>query len=163
MFLYGDFNIYIWKHNSNRGIKYFLDTMYAIGLYPLIDRPTRITNQSFSLIDNIFTIVANHNITCGILINDITDHLAVFAICTSPNPYRQIKKLHIQKRIVNEGNITTLIGNLTNIIHLCWENVLNAVEVDTAYAECLSIFSEQYNMYCPVKTIRAEVARRDKP
>ena len=62
--------------------------------------------------------------------------------------------------IVNEGNITTLIGNLTNI---CWENVLNAVEVDTAYAEFLSIFSEQYNICCPVKTIRAQVARRDKP
>ena len=41
--------------------------------------------------------------------------------------------------------------------------ILNAVEVDTAYAEFLSIFSEQYNICCPVKTIRAQVARRDKP
>ena len=78
MFLCGDFNIDILTHNSNRGIKYFLDTMYEIGLYPLIDRPTRISNQSFSLIDNIFTNVTNYNIT--ILINDITDHLPVFAI-----------------------------------------------------------------------------------
>ena len=119
MFLCGDFNIDILKHNSNRGIKYFLDTMYAIGLYPLIDRPTRISNQSFSLIDN----VTNYNIrpTSGILINYITDHLPVFAICTYPNP------------------------------------------MDTAYAEFLSIFSEQYNICCPVKTIRAQVARRDKP
>ena len=31
------------------------------------------------------------------------------------------------------------------------------------YAEFLSIFSEQYNICCPVKTIRAQVARRDKP
>ena len=64
--LCGDFNIDILKHNSNRGIKYFLDTMYAIGLYPLIDRPTRISNQSFSLIDKIFTNVTNYNITSGI-------------------------------------------------------------------------------------------------
>ena len=36
--------------------------------------------------------------------------------------------------------------------------------MDTAYyAEFLSIFSEQYNICCPVKTIRAQVARRDKP
>ena len=89
--------------------------MYAIGLYPLIDRPTRISNQSFSLIDNIFTNVTNYNITSGILINDITDHLPVFAICTYPNPNRQIKKLYIKKRIVIDNNITTLIGNLTNI------------------------------------------------
>ena len=30
-------------------------------------------------------------------------------------------------------------------------------------AEFFSIFSEQYNICCPVKTIRAQVARRDKP
>ena len=101
IFLCGDFNIAILKHNSNRGIKYFMDTMYAIGLYPLIDRPTRISNQSFSLIDNIFTNVTNYNITSGILINDITDHLPVFAICTYPNPNRLIKKIYIKKRIVN--------------------------------------------------------------
>ena len=35
--------------------------------------------------------------------------------------------------------------------------------MDTAYAEFLSIFSEQYNICCPVKTIRAQAARRDKP
>ena len=104
--------------------------MYAIGLYPLIDRPTRISNQSFSLIDNVFTNVTNYNIRSGILINDIIDHLPGFAICTYPNPNRQIKKLYIKKRIVNDSKVTTLIGNLTNI---CWENVLNAVEVDTAY------------------------------
>ena len=62
--LCGDFNIDILKHNSK--------------LYPLIDRPTRISNQSFSLIDNIFTNVTNYNITSGIFINDITDHLPVF-------------------------------------------------------------------------------------
>ena len=35
--------------------------------------------------------------------------------------------------------------------------------MDTAYAEFLSIFSEQYNICCPVQTIRAQIARRDKP
>ena len=35
--------------------------------------------------------------------------------------------------------------------------------MDSAYAEFVSIFSEQYNSCCPVKTIRAQVARRDKP
>ena len=116
-FLCGDFNIDILKNNSNRGIKYFLDTMYAIGLYPLIDRPTRISNQSFSLVDTTFTNVTNYNITSGILTNDITDHLLVFAICTYPNPNRQTKKLYIK----NVLSMTTLIGNLTNI---CWTKLM---------------------------------------
>ena len=102
IFLGGDINIDILKHNSNRGIKYLLDTMYIIGLYPLIDRPPRISNQSFSLIDNIFTNVTNYNITTGILINDITDHLPVFAICTCPNPNRLIKELYIKNALLTK-------------------------------------------------------------
>ena len=123
IFLCGDFNVDILKHNSNRGIKYFLDSMYVIGLYPLIDRPTSISNQSFSLIDNIFTNVTNYNITRGILINVllITCQFLLFVLILT-----QIVKLsnyiyYVKTRIVNEGNITILIGNLTNI---CWENVL---------------------------------------
>ncbi len=91
--------------------------MYAIGLYPLIDRPTLISNQSFSLVDTTFTNVTNYNITSGILTNDITNHLLVFAICTYPNPNRQTKKLYIK----NVLSMTTLIGNLTNI---CWTKLM---------------------------------------
>ena len=42
--LCGDFNIDILKHNSNRGIKHFLDSMYTIRLYPHIDQPVLVTN-----------------------------------------------------------------------------------------------------------------------
>ena len=55
IFICGDFNLDILKHNSNHATKYFLDTMYSLGLYPLIDRPSRITNHSSTLIDNILT------------------------------------------------------------------------------------------------------------
>ncbi len=83
VFLCGDFNINILKHKVNQGTKSFLDTMYSIGLYPLVDRPTR--NHSFSLIDNIFTNVNNHKVASGILVSDITDHLPIFVFCTYLN------------------------------------------------------------------------------
>ena len=55
IFICGDFNLDILKHNSNYAAKQFLDTTYSLDLYPLIDRPSRITNHSSTLIDNIFT------------------------------------------------------------------------------------------------------------
>ena len=88
VFLCGDFNIDILKHKVNQGTKSFLDTMYSIGFYPLIDRQTRISSHSFSLIDNVFTNVTNHKVTSGILVSDITDHLPIFVFCTYPNPNR---------------------------------------------------------------------------
>ena len=104
VFLCGDFNIDILKHKVNQGTKSFLDTMYSIGLYPLIDRPTRISNHSFTLIDNVFTNVTNHKVTSGILVSDITDHLPIFVFCTYPNPNRADQKCNEKKRIINEKN-----------------------------------------------------------
>ena len=94
IFICGDFNLDILKHNSDHAAKHFLDTMYSLGLYPLIDRPSRITNQSSTLIDNIFTNAKEYNNVSGLLVNDITDHLPIFAFCDYPDLKRQEKKLH---------------------------------------------------------------------
>ena len=48
----GDVNIDILKHELNKGTKFFLDTMYSVGLHPLVDRQTRISNHSSSLFTN---------------------------------------------------------------------------------------------------------------
>ena len=80
MFICGDFNIDLLQYEEHVGSAKFIDTMYSNGLYPLIDKPTRITQQSATLIDNIFTNDMNHDIICGLLINDISDHLPVFSI-----------------------------------------------------------------------------------
>ena len=74
IFICGDFNLDILKHNFDHAAKHFLDTMYSLGLYPLIDRPSRITDQSSTLIDNIFTNAKEYNNVSGLLVNDITDH-----------------------------------------------------------------------------------------
>lgn len=54
-----------------------------MSLYPLITRPTRITTHSATLIDNIFTNGIDEKITSGIIINDTSDHLPVFAAIQS--------------------------------------------------------------------------------
>ena len=103
VFLCDDFNIDILKHEVNRGIYSFLKTMYLIGLYPLVDIPTRISNHTFSLIDNIFfTNVTTHEVASGIVVSDIIDHLPIFVFCTYPNPNRVEQKcVFIGQQIVN--------------------------------------------------------------
>ena len=62
MFICGDFNIDLMKYETHNGTKRFLDCMYGLGLCPLIDRPSRITTHSCTLIDNIFTNQINYEI-----------------------------------------------------------------------------------------------------
>ena len=56
--------------------------MYSFGLYPLITKPSRITEITAMLIDNIFTNELQFQVNSGLLITDnISDHLPDFAIC----------------------------------------------------------------------------------
>ena len=77
----GDLNIDLLKHESHNSTRNFLDMMYSLGLYPLIDKPTSITDTTATLIDNIFTNELHHKLTSGILFIDISDHLPIFALC----------------------------------------------------------------------------------
>ena len=111
MFICGDFNIDLLKYEEHVGSAKFIDTMYSNGLYPLIDKPTRITQQSATLIDNIFTNDINHDIICGLLINDISDHLPVFSISghsITRHKYQQNK--HIRQ--VNKQSLDAFIKDL---------------------------------------------------
>ena len=81
-YLMGDYNINILNYESNSTTAEFVDTMYAFTCLPLINRPTRITQCSATLIDNIFTNNLCHDDRCfqSILVSDVSGHFPVFYI-----------------------------------------------------------------------------------
>ena len=116
-----DLNIDLLKHEHHSNTKNFLDLMYSLGFYPLIDKPTRITDISATLIDNIFTNELQHTITCGILFIDISDHLSIFALCEYQ--IRRNTKMDTQyTRVINKDTITSLIQDLSL---QSWDDTLN--------------------------------------
>ena len=52
IFICGDFNIDLFKHDSHSATKYFLHLMFSLGIYPVINKPTRISNVLATLIDH---------------------------------------------------------------------------------------------------------------
>ena len=80
--LCGDFNLNLLNIHSNASSADFYDTMYSFHLLPVISKPTRITQDSFSVIDNIFTSNLN-NFISGALKTDISDHLLIFIVCNN--------------------------------------------------------------------------------
>ena len=55
VYLCGDFNIDILKLNVKDHYHTFFNNLIAAGYFPRISLPTRITNHSATLLDNIFT------------------------------------------------------------------------------------------------------------
>ena len=75
-----DFNVDLLQYDKHAATNDYIDQLYAIGLHPLITRPTRITSHSKTLIDNIFTTDLSSHIHSGLIINDMSDHLSIYQI-----------------------------------------------------------------------------------
>ena len=73
LMLCGDFHIDLLYKDCNNSTS-FLNTL---SLLPIISKPTRITDNSATLIDNFF-INEPCNFESGILISDILDHFPIF-------------------------------------------------------------------------------------
>ena len=86
--LMGDFNLDLTK-SSSRQASNLLSLLISYGLAPCINIPTRISNQSATLIDNIFSSL--HSIRNEVLLSDISDHLPVSALFqVLQNPQRLV-------------------------------------------------------------------------
>ena len=76
----GDFNLDLLRHEQHAITGEFVELMFSHLLYNMMTKPTRITSNTTSLIDNIFT----NNVTClsvnGLIVNDLSDHLSIFSI-----------------------------------------------------------------------------------
>ena len=63
--LLGDFNVNLLNYNEHNQTNEFLDSLASNSIIPLILQPTRITSNSNTLIDNIFSNVIDPEIISG--------------------------------------------------------------------------------------------------
>ena len=82
--LMGDFNMNLLNYNTNKRTTQFVDELYTNSFISYINIPTRITNQSETLIDNIFYNKINPEATARNITITISDHLMQFLVEPSP-------------------------------------------------------------------------------
>ena len=69
-YIMGDFNLDLIKHELQLPTEKFLDIIYANSYIPIINRPTRVTRDTCTLIDNTFTNNISINIRIVRIINE---------------------------------------------------------------------------------------------
>ena len=76
-YLCGDFNIDLLKIHQKPNYCTFYDNLISSGYLPRISLPTRLTDHSATLIDNIFsTVLDDHK--SGVIVNTISDHQMIY-------------------------------------------------------------------------------------
>ena len=92
----------------------FLETFVSHSFEPLIRNPTRISDTSSCLIDNIF-VNSNCDILSGTILSDVSDHLPVFSVLNYPFTSKIENTNYVTKRIINEANINLFLGKLNEV------------------------------------------------
>jgi hypothetical protein len=116
-----DFNINLLNCESHDGTDDFLNTMSSYFFQPYILQPTRITDDSATLIDNIYFNSIEHVTISGNLIYNISDHLPNFFIVSKLNYKTYNKEIfirdysHYNKKILMKKSLLW-IGILSQIL-----------------------------------------------
>ena len=138
IYLMGDFNIDLLSPTNQHTRLRLLNTLSSFSLHPHINKHTRITSTSSTLIDNIYSNIMDRDFFNGILYYDISDHLPIFAITTQSNHARDApnnNKSHNMRRKETNHNIELLKSDLAqeqwldifqeNNVNDCYEKFIN--------------------------------------
>ena len=159
-YISGDFNFDLLKFDLNDTINDFLSKFYDHNMFPLIDRPTRITSSSATLLDNIFCNCFTHKIKSGVLISDLTDHYPIFQ-CTSSTLHFVRNKLPPDKsRLFNRNRLDCFTDSIKQIN---WDDILSFNSTVDAYNAFIHKFLLAYNFHFPIKHFRKKSSMRNVP
>ena len=93
----GDFNVKLLNYNGHTPTNEFLDSLASNSVIPYILQPTRITDHSETLIDNIFSNVITVDAISDNLTATISEHLPQIMIV--PNVFANPPQT--EKRLIN--------------------------------------------------------------
>ena len=154
----GDYNINILNYETHRATADFVDILYSYAIFPLINRPTRITSNSATLIDNIFTnnLVALEKSTNGILVTDISDHFPVFHI----NPYKKLmtaNEAFCLSRNFSQRNKQAFRNALAD---LDFSEIYSQQTIQSSFSLFHSMIIDTYNKSFPKRKIKIRYHNR---
>ena len=146
-----DHNIDLLKSNEHTNTRKFLDLILDSGLWPVITRPTRITQRSATLIDNIY-ISKNlqRKFDSAIIVDDISHHLPSVALLKQTK-ITDRSPIEFMSRRLNDTKISRIHQKLRTID---WNRILNSEDINANTNRFMSEMEAVMNTEAPLQTIR---------
>ena len=153
----GDTNLNLLRFHSCKHAQNFILSLQSFNFMP-----TRVHNNSYSLIDNIFKSNLEDYITSGNIISDLTDHFSQFCSLHSD---KTIFKHHCHKNLAQEYSSYSKTELLHDLSHL---DLIQAVSKNTDVNKSFSAFHNKLNnllnKHAPLKPVlKRMITRLSKP
>jgi len=151
----GDFNIDLLKYEQHQNTEQFLNCLHTNTLLPTITRPTRITEYTSTLLDNIFVNCFEHLKYSFIIYDDMSDHLpTVLHIDFDHNLVPIPRSVH--KRTYKKENFSDFYNKLKSInwkhySEICSNNSRASTYSDDTFNEFHSLFYQLFDSSFPAE------------
>ena len=136
------------------------ENLIASSMKCLIDKPTRITETSKTLLDHIYTKIIETSLYSGICINDISHHFPVLIIAPKNKSPPNKLGLHYIRHLKNfdTERFADLTTSLSNFL------VTETKPINDQLSEFLKIFTGIVNKHAPLRSAtRKEKRLKAKP
>ena len=152
----GDFNEDLIKHDQNTSYQNLVDNAASHGFLQIVSRPTRVTENSATLIDHVYTNNLNSTHSCNILTVDVSDHLATFTKLALESSSLNIerhtlnKKENVKHRVFNEANNETFKAKIQEE---SWDDAFDdTLDANTLCEKFLGKYNAHYDAAYPLKS-----------
>ena len=149
IYLMGDYNINLLNYNDHRPTKQFIETLFSYSYLPIINKPTRVTANSASIIDNVFCNDTLNQHFSGILYTDLSDHFHVFTILNCE--ITPVKNDTITRRSINDDNMNKFKEKL---LITDWIQIIGNSCCQEAFPNFHNKFTDLYNECFPFITVK---------
>ena len=140
----GDFNIDLLKLTTEKPTQLFLNNMISHSMFPCIRNPTRITDNSATLIDNIFLNAINYEFSSAIVYSDISDHYPVIVYLKMNTRHNMNTRPDYKRSYTPE----TIIAFNTLLSNTDWSLVYKAINDSKDPSQAYDIFLNIYKAAC---------------
>ncbi|XP_065645234.1 uncharacterized protein LOC136075726 [Hydra vulgaris] len=162
LFVLGDFNINALNYDNDIESQNFYNNLFRYGVIPLINKPTRITRNSATLIDNISTnFLFENSLKKGIIKTPISDHMPIFISANTSNKQKQKQnKVTFTKRLLSLNNQLAFQNELGNID---WSPLDSLNDANSMFNNFHHIFSNLYEKHFPETEVKIKVKTLNSP
>ena len=154
----GDFNLDLIKSNTHSATGEFLHNLMSYSFLPAICIPTRITEFSTTLIDNIFVNNKNPVTNAIVIYSDISDHLPV-AVRIITKLTNKVKIISTNKRVYLPEAIEAF--NIDLATPLIWNDVYSSTDTNTAYESFHNTYLAFFDKHFPLNN--AKISHKHSP
>ena len=147
----GDFNIDLLKINQCNYAHNFMLTLQSCSMIPYIDKPTRVHNNSSTLIDNIFINNPENMFISGNIISDVSDHFSQFCILDS---IANVSHNIFKRKYRDYSQFSETLFN-DELLSIDWESIIrnSSHNPDKAFSTFFNKLNKSLNKHAPFKAV----------